>query len=193
MAIFYHSTNNHNEKTCFREALLNGMASNYGLYMMPREDIPKLADSDIRALETKNYAQIAFRVLYPYITQPTILVSMSQDACEKFLPELAKTGTLLVDEDLVKLKSVKRTIKKFAIPATRFAEELGNRILGNLVMLGFFSAVTEIVSPESFKKAIPGSVPERFLELNLKAFEKGYEFGKLKLTNLKPVVREVEP
>ncbi len=116
-------------------------------------------------------------VLYPYLSQPEILVSMSQDACEKFLPELAKAGTLLVDEDLVKLSSVKRTIKKFAIPATRFAEELGNRILGNLVMLGFFSAVTEIVSPESFKKAIPGSVPERFLELNLKAFEKGYDYG----------------
>jgi 2-oxoglutarate ferredoxin oxidoreductase subunit gamma len=132
-------------------------------------------------------------VLYPYITQPTILVSMSQDACEKFLPELAKTGTLLVDEDLVKLKLFKRTIKKFAIPATRFAEELGNRILGNLVMLGFFSAVTGVVSSESFKKAIPGGVPERYLELNLKAFEKGYEFGNLKLTNPKPVVREVEP
>ncbi len=132
-------------------------------------------------------------VLYPYITQPTVLVSMSQDACEKFLPELAKAGTLLVDEDLVKLKSVKRTIKKFAIPATRFAEELGNRILGNLVMLGFFSAVTEIVSAESFKKAIPGGVPERYLELNLKAFERGYEFGKSQTNKPKPVVREVAP
>jgi threonine synthase len=68
MVIYYHSTNNHSEKKGFREALLNGMASNYGLYMMPREDIPKLDHSDIRAMETESYARIAFRVLFPYIS-----------------------------------------------------------------------------------------------------------------------------
>jgi threonine synthase len=68
MAILYHSTNNHTEKTSFREALLNGMATNYGLYMMPREAIPKLINSDLKAIETESYAQIAYRVLFPYIT-----------------------------------------------------------------------------------------------------------------------------
>jgi 2-oxoglutarate ferredoxin oxidoreductase subunit gamma len=65
----------------------------------------------------------------------------------------------------------------YAIPSTRFAEELGNRIIANLVMLGFFSAVTQVISPESMKKAIPGLVPDRYLELNYKAFDKGYEYG----------------
>lgn len=116
-------------------------------------------------------------VLYPYITKPTILVSMSQDACDKFLPELENGGVLLVDEDLVKTASVNDAIKKFTIPATRFAEELGNKILANLVMLGFFSAVAGTISAASFKKAIPGSVPARYLELNKRAFDRGYEFG----------------
>ena len=116
-------------------------------------------------------------VLYPYITQPNILVAMSQDACEKYLPELAKDGILIVDEDLVTLDSTKLTVKHYAVPATRFAEELGNRMVANLVMLGFFCAVTGLISAEAFKKAIPGSVPERFLELNLEAFDKGYEYG----------------
>lgn len=116
-------------------------------------------------------------VLYPYITNPTILVSMSQDACDKFLPEIENGGMLLVDEDLVNTASLNDAVKKFAIPATRFAEELGNKILANLVMLGFFAAVTEIISAASFKKAIPGSVPERYLELNKKAFDQGYEYG----------------
>jgi len=57
------------------------------------------------------------------------------------------------------------------------AEELGNRIIGNLVMLGFFTAVTKIVSPEAMKRALPGLVPDRFLELNIKGFDKGYEQG----------------
>ncbi len=116
-------------------------------------------------------------VLYPYITKPNILVSMSQDACEKFFPDLDRKGMLLIDQDLVKLNGTKKSIKKFAVPATRFAEELGNRMVANLVMLGFFSAVTGLISPESFKKAIPKTVPERYVDLNMKAFDKGYDYG----------------
>jgi 2-oxoglutarate ferredoxin oxidoreductase subunit gamma len=125
------------------------------------------------------------RVLYPYITSPEILVSMSQEAYDKYEPELRKDGVLLIDKDLVKLKPPRGKIKSYSIPSTRFAEELGNRIIANLVMLGFFTAVTRIVSPEAMKKALPGLVPERFLELNKKAFDKGYEYGKKILTEEK--------
>ncbi|MCK4765791.1 MAG: 2-oxoacid:acceptor oxidoreductase family protein [Candidatus Aminicenantes bacterium] len=117
------------------------------------------------------------RVLYPYIATPSILVSMSQEAYEKYVPELGKGGTLVVDEDLVKLKKVRDDVTVYAVPSTRFAEELGNRIIANLVMLGFFTAVTKIVSPEAMKKALPGLVPERFLDLNIKAFDKGLAHG----------------
>jgi 2-oxoglutarate ferredoxin oxidoreductase subunit gamma len=125
------------------------------------------------------------RVLYPYITSPEILVSMSQEAYDKYEPELRKDGVLLIDKDLVKLKPPRGKIKSYSIPSTRFAEELGNRITANLVMLGFFTAITRIVSPEAMKKALPGLVPERFLELNKRAFDKGYEYGKKILTEEK--------
>ena len=118
------------------------------------------------------------RVLYPYISTPEILVSMSQEAYEIYEPELRDGGILLLDKDLVKPKPPREKIKAYSIPSTRFAEELGNRIIANLVMLGFFTAITRIVSPEAMKKALPGLVPGRFLELNKKAFDKGYEYGK---------------
>jgi 2-oxoglutarate ferredoxin oxidoreductase subunit gamma len=69
-------------------------------------------------------------------------------------------------------------IKTYSVPSTRFAEELGNRITANLVMLGFFSSVTGVVSADAMKKALPGLVPGRFLDLNIKAFDKGYDYGK---------------
>jgi 2-oxoglutarate ferredoxin oxidoreductase subunit gamma len=119
----------------------------------------------------------ADRVLYPYITKPEILVSMSQEAYDKYEPDLRENGILIIDTDLVKPRQVRGKIKLFAIPSTRFAEELGNRIIANLVMLGFFTAVTKIVSPEAMKKALPGLVPGRFLDLNIKAFDRGYEYG----------------
>jgi 2-oxoglutarate ferredoxin oxidoreductase subunit gamma len=117
------------------------------------------------------------RVLYPYIIAPQILVSISQDAYDTYEPDLSEDGLLIIDKDLVKCKSPRGKIKMYAIPATRFAEELGNRIIANLVMLGFFTAVTKVVSPEAMKKALPGLVPERFLDLNIRAFDKGYTYG----------------
>jgi 2-oxoglutarate ferredoxin oxidoreductase subunit gamma len=118
------------------------------------------------------------RVLYPYISIPEILVSMSQEAYEKYEPELKDDGILIIDKDLVKLKPARGKIKTYSVPSTRFAEELGNRIIANLVMLGFFSAITGIVSAEAMKKALPGLVPGRFLDLNIKAFDKGFDYGK---------------
>lgn len=44
-------------------------------------------------------------------------------------------------------------------------------------MLGFFTAITKVVTYESMSKAIPDSVPEKAIDLNLKAFERGYNFG----------------
>jgi 2-oxoglutarate ferredoxin oxidoreductase subunit gamma len=117
------------------------------------------------------------RVLYPYITRPEILVSMSQDAYEKSEPDLRANGILIYDTDLVRLKPARDEIRYFGVPSTRFAEEMGNRIFANLVMLGFFTAITRVVSPEAMKKALPGLVPKRFLELNIRAFEKGYDYG----------------
>ncbi|MCX7973555.1 MAG: 2-oxoacid:acceptor oxidoreductase family protein [Candidatus Aminicenantes bacterium] len=117
------------------------------------------------------------RVLYPYVTKPEVLVAMSQEAYDKYEPELREGGILIIDSDLVRLKPSKRKIKIYSIPSTRFAEEIGNRIYANLVMLGFFTAITKIVTPEAIKKALPGLVPSRYIDINIKAFDKGYNYG----------------
>ena len=67
MAIRYHSTNNHNELVGFREAILKGIASNFGLYMMKRSELPKLSLHDISAMESMSYAEIAYQVLLPFV------------------------------------------------------------------------------------------------------------------------------
>lgn len=117
------------------------------------------------------------KVLYPYITESDYLVAMSQAGYEKFEPEMSEQALLLYDDDLVKPKPPRVNIKAYAIPATRFAEQLGRKIVANVVMLGFFTAVTDVVSYEAMKKALPESVPEKAVELNLKAFDRGYTFG----------------
>ena len=61
------------------------------------------------------------------------------------------------------------------IQAARLAEELGKRIVQNIVVVGFTTAVTEIVSKEAARQAVETSVPEALVDLNLKAFERGHE------------------
>lgn len=117
------------------------------------------------------------RVLYPYVTKSDCLVAMSQEGYNKFEAELKDNGLLLIDEDLVKPRIARQDIKLYRIPATRFAEELRSRISANVVMLGFFTAITKFVSENAMKKAIPTLVPEKAVETNLKAFQRGYDYG----------------
>jgi len=118
------------------------------------------------------------RVLYPYVTVPHIVVAMSQEGFVKHRDNIRERGTLILDEDLVKPEETKKGIKVFAIPSTRLAEEMGAKIAANIVMYGFFTAVTDLIRPESAKKSVQSSFREKLVELNLKAFDKGYEYGK---------------
>ena len=67
--IKYYSTNNKSEQVTFETALLKGLASNYGLYMIAKEDIPRLKPSTIIAMQELSYAQIALEVLYPFLKE----------------------------------------------------------------------------------------------------------------------------
>ena len=68
-------------------------------------------------------------------------------------------------------------IRVYGVPATRLAEELGRKMVLNIVMVGFFGAVAGILDRESLRKAVADSVPPAFQDLNLRAFDKGFEYG----------------
>ncbi len=65
--VLYKSTNNPDERVNFETALLRGMAPDYGLYMVPRQDIPRLNRDLIMSMDAMSYATIAFEVLFPYL------------------------------------------------------------------------------------------------------------------------------
>ncbi len=118
------------------------------------------------------------QILYPYVTKPNILMVMSQDAYNRFYPEMHEDGHLLIEAELVETKNINPKTKLDSIPATRLAEELGRRLIVNIVMLGFFAAKTSIINADAIRKAVLDSVPSGTEELNLQAFDKGYQYGK---------------
>ena len=125
------------------------------------------------------------------MTQPDIMVIMSQEAYNRFAHELTPGGTCIMEEDLARVSNLSRDKKVFAIPATRFAEELGKRMVVNSVMVGFFTSVTKLLSADALRRAVADSVPSSFRELNLKAFEKGYEYGLNARAGAPPELEEV--
>lgn len=115
-------------------------------------------------------------ILFPYIEEPEILVCMSQEGYSKNIKSLRPDGILIWETDLVRAqKGGFRTA--YNIPATRFAEELGGKMMANIVMLGFVAAVTDVVETESLRRAVLESVPPATRENNSKAFDRGYEYG----------------
>jgi 2-oxoglutarate ferredoxin oxidoreductase subunit gamma len=114
---------------------------------------------------------------YPYIVSPSIMVVMSQEAYSRFSPELTKGGILITEEELVTPHNLRKDVKHFSIPATRIAEELGKKLVLNIVMMGFMTAVTELLNAEAMRKAVTASVPKGTEDLNLRAFEEGYKYG----------------
>lgn len=118
------------------------------------------------------------RILYPYVAHPHYMVLMSQDAYARFSPQLAPGGSLIIEQDLVTPEPLPGGAKVFRVPATRIAEELGRKMVLNIVMVGFFVAVTKILNPEAVRKAVEDSVPKGTADLNLKAFDRGFEWAK---------------
>jgi 2-oxoglutarate ferredoxin oxidoreductase subunit gamma len=117
-------------------------------------------------------------ILYPYVTQPDILVVMSQEAYTRFAPQLKPGGILITEQDLVRVDDRHAPgVKVFGIPATRLAEKLGRKMVLNIVMVGFFGAVTGLLDRESLRQAVEDSVPPAMQKLNLQAFETGFDFG----------------
>jgi 2-oxoglutarate ferredoxin oxidoreductase subunit gamma len=112
-------------------------------------------------------------ILYPYIRRPDIFVAMSAEGYEKHKDELKPKGTLVYEKDLVPAR-LRKGQKSFGISSTRIAEGLGRSLVQNIVMLGFFAAVSKLLPREQAREAVKASVPAGTEELNLKAFDAGW-------------------
>jgi len=133
--------------------------------------------SEARGGTSKSDVFISDQKIYEFEAEELdILLSFSQTAYETYNPLLKKNGLLFFDTDLVKPGDAHKIIH--GIDSVNIAENvIGRKIMANIVMLGFLTKVTEVVSFESMKKSIMESVPEKTIEQNLKALDEGYNQG----------------
>ena len=110
----------------------------------------------------------AEQIAYPFVQNPDYLVALSQEAYTKFKPSVKPEAMVLIDRDLVKPED---KVRVYTIPATQIAEDLGRRIVANVVMLGYVTGLTGIVKPEALLKSLENSLDARILDLNIRAFD----------------------
>ena len=115
-------------------------------------------------------------IRYPYIRTPSVLAAMSQTAYDKYILKTDQNTKIIIEEDLVKPRHQDGK-GILTLPARRLAEEAGRAASANIVMLGFFTAVTGIISLDAMKKSLLASVPKNTGKLNMDAFEKGYTYA----------------
>ncbi|MHA1122601.1 MAG: 2-oxoacid:acceptor oxidoreductase family protein [Candidatus Heimdallarchaeota archaeon] len=116
---------------------------------------------------------------YPYVTEPGIFICMSKEAYTKYIDSLKKGGLFIYEADLVPVdERMNKAGKTYKISATAIAEkELGRRIVANIVMLGFFAELNDLIDKNTLLKSVLRMVPARFKALNEKAFKTGMKYA----------------
>lgn len=114
----------------------------------------------------------------PYVRKQEIMAALSQEGFDIYVDQNEKGGTILYDRDLVDIAGIAENGGLLAsVPATRTAEEMGRRMAANIVMLGFLTGCTGVVSPNAMKEAVRTSVPRGTEEFNLAALERGMAYA----------------
>lgn len=140
------------------------------------------------------YARIGDKVESPLIEtgKADAIVGFEILETARALPMLKKNGTVIVNmkyippscatvsvkpkktEELLEMLRAKAKVHE--VDGIGIAQQLGNTLVVNTILLGALSALPQIpVKAESFKQAIAGRLKEKYINLNLKAFQLGRE------------------
>jgi 2-oxoglutarate ferredoxin oxidoreductase subunit gamma len=114
-------------------------------------------------------------VEFPRVTSPDILVAQAPDSITRFGQVVKPDGILIYDSDMV--HETPATIKRqYKVPASSLARNrLNAAMTANMVMLGALCKVTAVVSRSSLEQAILRLVPAGKGDINLQAFNLGFD------------------
>jgi len=113
-------------------------------------------------------------ILFPRVTHPDVLVAQAQDAIIRFAETVKTDGVLIIDKDMVTTKP--KITRSFGVSATSIARnQLHAPLTANMILLGALCSVTGVVSRKALEQAIIKMVPKGKDQLNLDAFNIGFE------------------
>ncbi len=112
------------------------------------------------------------KIRYPKVVKADYSIFMSQKAYDMYINGAKDGGVLIIDPDLVKCDCGDR-FEVIPIPAMRAADELGSRMVSNMIMLGAFSKKSGIITIDALEATLRDVVPARTIEMNTQGLHKG--------------------
>ena len=114
---------------------------------------------------------------YPKVRRPDVVIAMSQAAYDRFASTVKPGGRVIFDSHLVKRGEID-DVEQIGVPAASLATRLGRKGVANVVMLTAAMEITGDVSMDALREALGEQSPEKYREMNLKAFDEGMAAAK---------------
>lgn len=115
-------------------------------------------------------------IWYPAVIEPNVILALSSEAVDKYLPDLSSDCLLIYDADKHEQSITSKNVKGFSLTTTakKLAEETGQRVMVNVIGLGAILGLTKIVAWESLEKVIKAKFPSAdIVNSNLDALRSG--------------------
>ncbi len=115
----------------------------------------------------------------PLVRNPKAIIAMNLPSLNKYESVLAPGGVLVVNSSLINRPVEREDIRTVLVPGNEIAEELGDRRMTNMVLLGGLLANLPVLSLEAVEHALTAHLPvrhHRLLPLNMQALHRGATF-----------------
>ncbi len=119
---------------------------------------------------------------YPKATDPDFLLALTPESYKTY-GVLMKKGLIIVDESVVLSDEIKARTVRVPILKTA-AEDLGKKVVANIVALGALAGISGIVGEKTLELAVRNRVPKGTEELNLSALRRGFELAETAKSSL---------
>jgi len=115
----------------------------------------------------------------PVVSNPTVLIAMNRPSLEKFENDVQPGGLIIYDSSLIDIKPTRTDVEILELPATKMADDIGNTRIANMLVMGAFVGYTNLLPKEAVYESLKTAIKRsRLIEINEKAVDAGYEFGK---------------
>jgi 2-oxoglutarate ferredoxin oxidoreductase subunit gamma len=112
----------------------------------------------------------------PMVSRPSAVIAMNRPSLDKYESKVKENGVLVVNKSMIDREINRSGIRVVLVPGNEIAEELGDRRMTNMVLIGALLANLDVLPLSALEKALKEHLPERhhkLLPLNLEAIKRG--------------------
>ncbi len=117
----------------------------------------------------------------PIASEPEFVLAMNQPSFVRFQSLLQSGGFILYNSSLVSPESVRGDIETLGISIVEIAKEMGNVKVANMILLGAYIKISNIITMNKLMKNLPeilGAGKAKLLKINEQALKHGFEYVK---------------